>query len=673
MKKEEIYNELEKIIFNETPKYFNLYNKNRIKYINNNKHFKKINKKIYIKKLFTIKKISPLKENQLKESLTYTQSNYCYPYNENKIIESKYILEFIEPFDNFFKYNKFVNKEVNYLTDFYHFFPKFLDQKELINNKNLIIWFFICFIKYIFKNNNNEVKNNYNILNEDKIKKEDFNIEKIKLNHIFIIEIINTLSNIIQKDFKYVYFYISKYIINIEKFIKKELNKNLNPCINETVKCFCPLCFKYLCRKHFYNYIKEIKNIENIDSKFIIKNFIKTSSPNKIYFNILDNNTNIDNEVCPIFYSKSCKKNDNINENNYKKINGNNNNNKIIKIISYINKKDLYFITCLIAYSNIKNSCFFARYFNYKYDCKLLNKLISIIYEENSIKYIEEQLKNYHPSLIFSEYKLKELLINKNDNYNLNADKNKHNKYKPIYKEIINLNRNFIPKNSKHKLYTPCSHQGICKLGFCSCINERGYCEKFCSCYIFGCNYLFTGCNCKNACFSKCKCFLNFRECDPDLCLHCKINNCENMKLYYYKYSKTFVKQSKICSSSGLFSNQDINKNELIGEYIGEMTEKDETERRSVIDSPFERNYVFELNNVFDIDAEKCGNKIRYINHASFGKDNCYSKKIYVRGDIKIAIFAKNNIKKNEELFFDYNMSNCDWIENYNKIHGKSN
>jgi len=232
MKKEEIHNELEKIIFNETPKYFNLYNKNRIKYINNNKHFKKINKKIYIKKLFTIKKISPLKDNHLKDSLTYTQSNYCYPYNENKIIESKYILEFIEPFDNFFKYNKFVNKEVNYLTDFYHFFPKFLDQKELINNKNLIIWFFICFLKYIFKYNNNEVIHTDNFLNQNKIKKEDLKKEKIILNHNFIIEIINTLSIIIQKDFKYVYFYISKYIIKIEKNIKRELNKDLNPYIN---------------------------------------------------------------------------------------------------------------------------------------------------------------------------------------------------------------------------------------------------------------------------------------------------------------------------------------------------------------------------------------------------------------------------------------------------------
>ena len=100
------------------------------------------------------------------------------------------------------------------------------------------------------------------------------------------------------------------------------------------------------------------------------------------------------------------------------------------------------------------------------------------------------------------------------------------------------------------------------------------------------------------------------------------------------------------------------------------MVEKDELERRSIINMAFERNYGFELTEEFDIDATRFGNLLRYVNHSSYGYENCYAREKFVRGDIKIVIFAKRNIKKGEELYFDYHMKNSPWVLKYNKLYG---
>ena len=76
------------------------------------------------------------------------------------------------------------------------------------------------------------------------------------------------------------------------------------------------------------------------------------------------------------------------------------------------------------------------------------------------------------------------------------------------------------------------------------------------------------------------------------------------MKLYYKIYKKTTVGQSLIIPGAGLFTLEDIKENELVNEYKGELVEKDELERRSIINMAFERNYGFELTDDFDIDEE---------------------------------------------------------------------
>lgn len=62
--------------------------------------------------------------------------------------------------------------------------------------------------------------------------------------------------------------------------------------------------------------------------------------------------------------------------------------------------------------------------------------------------------------------------------------------------------------------------------------------------------------------------------------------------------------------------------------------------------------------NNHEVDATKLGNKIRFANHSD--NPNCKSIIKNVIGDRKIGIYALHNIKKDDELFFNYGYSKTD-------------
>ena len=114
------------------------------------------------------------------------------------------------------------------------------------------------------------------------------------------------------------------------------------------------------------------------------------------------------------------------------------------------------------------------------------------------------------------------------------------------------------------------------------------------------------------------------------------------------------VKKSNV-HGSGVFATQPIAKNKRIIEYIGEKVLKSEGDRRSEkrLKRYLKSNktgsvYVFELNKKFDIDGSPIYNKARYINHSC--KPNCEVK--IINGHIWI--YSIRNIKKNDELSYDY-------------------
>lgn len=593
--------------------------------------------------------------NNLPEPKSFNQNFFCYPIEKNFLSKSEYTLNYLEPFSSFEIFDKTLTKSFQKLSLFYHFFPQTLGDRETIDNKYFFIWVFINLIIQIDNENQKIISINKNLEN----KKKTINLNDSDV----IIDIIEIFSKILNKEFKYFYRVISQFIMTITKKL------NIENCINKPMsilqyrKSYCPLCFKYLCRQHFYESFQEFQS-EDMNGIIYIKSQLKKISGERNFFIKKDDEKieknficpdNIPNNKCKQKYKVSLYKSNGIEENH-------------IEIINLMSKNDFYILNCLLSTKSFNNSCFFAKFFNYKYPCTTIEKIILISQDEKNIREIDNYLTYEKMGGII----LPKISMEKMEIVNIKKDKNQNKNYK---NETSN-----ITINEKHKKkYIPCDHFGSCKKENCTCLNERGFCEKFCVCSNSKCEYLFEGCECTDSCdkisqntsSNKCKCIKEGRECDPDICKNCKnINLCQNMKIYYKKYKKTKMGQSLIIPGAGLFAEEDIKANELINEYIGEMVEKDELERRSIINMAFERNYGFELTEEFDIDATRFGNLLRYVNHSSYGYENCYAREKFVRGDIKIVIFAKRNIKKGEELYFDYHMKNSPWVLKYNKLYG---
>ncbi|MFT7615473.1 MAG: SET domain-containing protein [Candidatus Woesearchaeota archaeon] len=114
------------------------------------------------------------------------------------------------------------------------------------------------------------------------------------------------------------------------------------------------------------------------------------------------------------------------------------------------------------------------------------------------------------------------------------------------------------------------------------------------------------------------------------------------------------VRQSSI-HHKGMFATQDILKGQRIIEYVGERVTKAESDRRANVTRDKNSNnadhgavYLFELNNTHDIDGDVEWNTARFINHSC--KENCEPRN--QRG--KIFILATRNIKKDEEISYNY-------------------
>ncbi|XP_044719999.1 SET domain-containing protein [Hirsutella rhossiliensis] len=114
----------------------------------------------------------------------------------------------------------------------------------------------------------------------------------------------------------------------------------------------------------------------------------------------------------------------------------------------------------------------------------------------------------------------------------------------------------------------------------------------------------------------------------------------------------------------GLFTAEDIDQDDFIVEYVGELITHDEGVRREarrgdVFDEHSNISYVFTLleNEGIWVDAAIYGNLSRYINHASENDKrgcNITPRILYVNGEYRIKFTAMRDIQAGEELFFNY-------------------
>ncbi|CAJ0764025.1 5367_t:CDS:10, partial [Entrophospora sp. SA101] len=204
----------------------------------------------------------------------------------------------------------------------------------------------------------------------------------------------------------------------------------------------------------------------------------------------------------------------------------------------------------------------------------------------------------------------------------------------------------------KQNEYTTCNHPGEPCDKSCPCFKANVSCEKYCFCDP-DCIRRFSGCDCHSTgggiCLdTNCHCFNSGRECDPDRCRcpaskcsHEPPENCKNMPILKGCFKHTLVGISNV-SGWGLYVMEYVNKNDYLGEYVGELISQKEAERRGRIYDKRGVSFLFNLNKESVIDATRKGNKFRFINHSSSPNTACRR------------IYAIQDLEPGQELFFDY-------------------
>ena len=114
------------------------------------------------------------------------------------------------------------------------------------------------------------------------------------------------------------------------------------------------------------------------------------------------------------------------------------------------------------------------------------------------------------------------------------------------------------------------------------------------------------------------------------------------MKLYR-------IKKSNI-DNRGLYANKDIKKGTRIIEYKGKIITRKQSEENPKFDND-KAIYLFNLNSRYDLDGDFKYNTARLINHSC--DPNCEVDGI----GLKIWVYAIKNIKKGDELSYDYGFS----------------
>ena len=122
------------------------------------------------------------------------------------------------------------------------------------------------------------------------------------------------------------------------------------------------------------------------------------------------------------------------------------------------------------------------------------------------------------------------------------------------------------------------------------------------------------------------------------------------MKLYK-------IKKSNI-DNRGLYANADIKDGTKIIEYKGKIVTKKKVEENSKYDNE-KAIYLFNLNKKYDLDGDFRYNTARLINHSC--NPNCEVSGV----GLKIWVYAIRDIKKGEELSYDYGFGYDEYYKDF--------
>ncbi|KAG7448795.1 SET domain-containing protein [Guyanagaster necrorhizus] len=224
--------------------------------------------------------------------------------------------------------------------------------------------------------------------------------------------------------------------------------------------------------------------------------------------------------------------------------------------------------------------------------------------------------------------------------------------------------RNLKIKDTDHHAFTPnipCEHDGPCDAqSGCLCFKNNNHCVRSCQCagHRKPCIRRRTGCDCstRECRRSPCSCFMENKECDPELCHKGRARDledctiCRNMAIQRGRQKAVEVKESQW--GLGLYLLEPAERDDFIIEYVGELIFEPSVDTRCDLARHRNRNYMFELNQTLTLDSTYLSNESRYMNHSK--QSNCRSITKLVNGEHRIGIYANRRMQPGEELLFDY-------------------
>ncbi|KAL4077501.1 hypothetical protein J3A83DRAFT_4356538 [Scleroderma citrinum] len=142
-------------------------------------------------------------------------------------------------------------------------------------------------------------------------------------------------------------------------------------------------------------------------------------------------------------------------------------------------------------------------------------------------------------------------------------------------------------------------------------------------------------------------------ECLPDDC-RCR-SYCQNQRFQRKEYATVEIVLTEK-KGYGLRTSTDIPKDAFIYEYVGEVVSHPSFKKRmrEYAEEGIEHFYFMMLQKDEYIDATKRGGIGRFANHSC--SPNCYVAKWTIGTHVRMGIFAKRFIQKDEELTFNYNV-----------------
>jgi len=132
-------------------------------------------------------------------------------------------------------------------------------------------------------------------------------------------------------------------------------------------------------------------------------------------------------------------------------------------------------------------------------------------------------------------------------------------------------------------------------------------------------------------------------------------NDSELLKFNQLKFRRKAMKFGKSAIHDwGLFAMENIGADEMVIEYVGDVVRPllSDVREKAYEKQGIGSSYLFRIDLEYVVDATKCGNLARFINHCC--EPNCYAKVIKIDGQNKIVIYSKQPIGIGEEITYDY-------------------